>query len=273
VIPAPSFTADSDSTYVLTHVKPVPQAGDEHPNHKAPADSLGGPYSKGRPGTVTTDPTAAAPVPLTDTVNDAVLAAYLDALNFDLARDNGELALVRCKSGSGAGCAASLYIQPEIGMKKRNATDVPPNGMVVARIINYSATATDSTYEIPPLTRAYWYVDHTFIGLRSRVFIRTLPATGKTLKFIGPLTRTYEPCGHPPYGGPALAKFRKCELYETTMRGDAVYGSRSNPFVHTVSFGAASPSPAPNPLLANAEPLTDTELWVKCSLGCCISGP
>jgi hypothetical protein len=264
-----------DTGYVITtHVKPIPQSGDEHPAHRPPPDSLGGPYSKGRLGRDAA-PTREAPVPLTPAMSDAVLAQYLDSLNFDEARDNGELALIRCPAGSGTGCSATLYIQPEIGMKKRNPTDVPPNGMVVARIINYSATATDSTYQIPPLTRAYWYVDHGPLGLRSRVFIRTYSSVSPVLAFIGPLNRTYEQCYHPPYGGPALAKFRTCgpDTYETAKtRGDAVlYGIVPNPFIHPVSFMSARQRPS-RPLVTAVEALTDTELWVKCAQGCCVSG-
>jgi hypothetical protein len=257
--------------YVTTHVRPKPQRGDERKAHKTHYDSLGGPYSIGVPDPSPRAQTREAPVVLTTAVNDSILALYLDSLSFDAARDNGELARVRCPAGSAAGCTAQLYIQPEIGMRKRKFSQVPDSGMVVARIINYSSTETDSTYHIPPLTRAYWYVYHTPLGLKSRVFMRTPDSTQK-LKFLGP-TKTYEECTHDPYGGPAIAKFRKCVDVETAMtRGDAVYGRGTNPFVHAVSFSPTPRAPAPLPTVGDVA-LTDTELWVKCAQGCCIAGP
>ena len=270
-----SATLAESLLYVTTHVKPKPQRGDERKAHKTHQDSLGGPYSIGVPDPYPRSQTRAAPVvlttALTSAADDSILALYLDSLSFDAARDNGELARVRCPAGSPAGCAAQLYIQPEIGMKKRRFSDVPDSGMVVARIINYSSTETDSTYRIPPLTRAYWYVYHTPLGLKSRVFMRTPDSTQK-LKFLGP-TKTYEECPHDPYGGPAIAKFRKCVPYETAMtRGDAVYAKGTNPFIHPVSFGPPPRMPAPLPAAGDVA-LTDTELWVKCAQGCCIAGP
>lgn len=266
-----SFTS-GDSLYITTHVKPVPQSGDEYPApHTTPADSLGGPYKKGKPGVVTGTATMAAPVLLDTSVNDVTLSNYLNALNFDAARDNGELGLIRCHAGGATGCVATLYIQPEIGMKKRAATDIPATGMVVARIINYSTTETDTTYQIPPLTRAYWYVDKPLSGARSRLFIHT-PLSANKLTFIGP-TRTYEPCMHDPIGGPAQARFRKCPLYETSaLPADPVIAPARNPFVRAVSFGAP-PSPAEPATFGDVDGLLTTELWVKCAQGCCIAGP
>jgi hypothetical protein len=258
-----------DTTLLVTaHVKPVPEKGDEHPNHAPPADSLGGPYKKYRPGSLTNLPTAEAPVPLTTTVNDSVLAEYLDGLNFDNARANGELALIRCPAGSPPGCAALLYIEPEIGMKKRRYIDVPTNGMVVARIVNYSSTEVDSTYHVPPLRRAYWYIDHDGSTLRSRVFIRT-PGGANTLQFIGPV-KEWTDCGHPPSGGPAIAKFQNCVTFETAMRrGDPVIERERNPFIRPVSFGPSSP---PLPIIPTVDALRESDLWVKCAQGCCIAG-
>jgi hypothetical protein len=221
-------------------------------------------------GTLTHKETEGAPIMLTPTVDDKVLAKYLNALNFDMARDNGELAVVRCPKGSARDCHALLYIQPEIGMTLRSIKDMPKYGMVVARIINYSTSETDSTYGIPPLTRAYWYVYPARGGPRSRIFIRTArPDT--TLQFLGE-EHTYELCPHAYVGAAAIARFRKCEQRQTAMtpKGASI-GGRPNPFIRAVSFPSTPSSPV---LLADAAfALTDTELWVKCAQGCCIAGP
>jgi len=251
------------------YVDPIPESGDEQAGRRPPQGKLGGPYGNGTSVERPRKETAEAPVKLTPKVDDGVLARYLDALTFDMARDNGELAVVRCPQGSVPGCHALLYIQPEIGMLSRSINDVPKNGMVVARIINYSLTETDSTYGIPPMTRAYWYVYPTSSGKRSKVFVRT-PGLETTLQFLGD-ERTYESCRHTSITFAAIARFRKCEQQGLETRGKAGYGGRSIPVVRRVSFESTPPSPA----LANdgSVALTDTELWVKCAQGCCIAGP
>jgi hypothetical protein len=157
-------------------------------------------------------------------------------------------------------------------MKKRAYADVPPFGMVVARIINYSTTETDSTYHIPPLSRAYWYVFSAPSGLRSRVFIRT-PGAASPVALLG-VERPYEECSHPPFGGAAQAKFRKCDpmTYETASRRTKTgrsYARVPNPFVHPASY---TPPPKPGPVVTDVDALLNTDLWVKCAQGCCIAG-
>ena len=251
------------------YVEPIPESGDEQAGRRPPQSKLGGPYGNGSKAARPREQTAAAPVRLTPTVDDGVLARYLDALTFDMARDNGELAVVRCPQGSASGCHALLYIQPEIGMLSRSISDMPGNGMVVARIINYSLTESDSTYGIPPLTRAYWYVYPTSSGKRSRVFIRT-PGSATTLQFLG-AERTYESCGHASIGFAAVARFRKCEQQDLDARGKPGYGGRPTPLVRRVSWESTLHS---SMLAADGTvALTDTELWVKCAQGCCVAGP
>lgn len=256
------FTLD---TTALTATKPEAEKGDERVGLPPHPDTLGGPYGHGKAGHYKpNDQTAAAPVLITTGIPDATLAGYLDTLNFDKARDNGELALVHCRSG-GPTCAARVYIQPEIGMKHRGYADIPPTGVVVARIINYSATDTEATYGIPPLTRAYWYVYPVGTSLRSRVFIRTLTG-GDRIRFLLP-DSAWNRCPHDNTGGPATAKFRKCVATATfTSMGDRILGRKGDPFVRPASFTSRVPL---NPL---AEPLQATELWVKCAQGCCVAG-
>lgn len=252
---------------LLTATKPKAERGDEKPGQPPHPDTLGGPYGHGKAGTYRpNDPTRGAPQLLDTLVPDAILAHYLDTLVFDKERDNGELALAPCKTG-GPTCAVRLYIQPEIGMRHRAYSNVPTTGMVVARIINYSIADTERTFSIPPLTRAYWYVYPSGTTLRSRVFMRT-PGAVRAMKYLGTDT-TYSDCDHANGGGPALAKFRNCvdiERLGSRSGGDPVLGRISNPFVRPVSFGSASVS------RMDVEPLTSTELWVKCAQGCCVSG-
>jgi hypothetical protein len=250
----------------LTATKPDAEKGDERAGHTPHRDTLGGPYGHGKAGRYNpSDPTLAAPVLLTTPgLRDSVLAAYLNTLNFDKARDNGELALVSCASGT-SGCVAKVYIQPEIGMKHRDWDDIPPTGVVVARIINYSATETERTYGIPPLTRAYWYVYPVDTNLRSRVFIRT-PIGINKIRFLRP-DSAWSKCPHENTGGPATAKFRRCvDTERFSSAGDPILGRKSNPFVRPASFTSRVP------LNPDAEPLQATELWVKCAQGCCVSG-
>ena len=251
------------------YVDPIPENGDEQVGRTPTRDKLGGPYGNASVATSTGKETAGAPVMLTSSVDEKVLVDYLDKLRFDMARDNGELAVVRCPTGKADECHALLYIQPEIGMIKRSHEDMPKYGMVIARVINYSISATDITYGIPPLTRAYWYVYPTNDGPRSRLFIRT-PGAATTLRFLEPEKR-YMKCPHASISFAAIARFRKCEQQDLEGRSKADYGGRSNPFIRPVSFTSTSRSPAVNDDAAVA--LDGTELWVKCAQGCCIAGP
>jgi hypothetical protein len=260
-------SASAIDTTALTATKPDAEKGDERRGHTPHPDTLGGPYGHGKDGTNNpSDPTLAAPVLLTTRgLPDSLLAAYLNALNFDRARDNGELALVACKSGDST-CAAKVYIQPEIGMKHRGYNDIPATGVVVARIINYSVVDTEATYGIPPLSRAYWYVYPEAGIKRSRLFVRT-PTGAAKIRFLRTDTIPYSECLHANTGGPATAKFRKCVDTQTfSSTGDRVLWRKNNPFVRPASFTSRVP------LNPDAEPLQATELWVKCAQGCCVSG-
>ena len=250
---------------VLSSAKPDAEAGHESAGYNPSPDSLGGPYGHPKTGKWKKNvPTVAAPVNLvTGVISDADLAKYLDTLNFDKQRDNGELALVSCDSPT-PGCSVKLYIQPEIGMTDRGHANVPQTGMVVARVINYSTADSDVTYKIPPLSRAYWYVYPAGNSPRSRVFTR-VPGASPPLRWLGAvIDTTYSECSHKHGAGPAQAKLRNCvEYISSRTRGDAVSGP-PNPFIRPVSS-------RPMRLMADNS-LTATELWVKCDQGCCVAG-
>ena len=268
-------TSDS-MRYRTTYVRPVPERGDERAGRVPSADSIGGPYSKFKvTGTVPNAATPGLPKALS-AMTDAEIASYLQSLNFDMARDNGELARVRCALNPLGHCSVELYVEPEVGMRKRAFTDVPPFGMVVARIINYSSSGTDTTFQIPPLTRAYWYVFHgAGTSLRSRVFIRT-PLDSQKVRLLG-VESSYDSCDHAPYGGAAVARFRKCDgmTYETGMKSARTYSVDArvpNPFIHAVVYHPTSIVDRPANVAQDADALTATDLWIKCALGCCTKG-
>jgi hypothetical protein len=249
---------------ILVSARPDPEKGDEIPGSNPSKDNLGGPYGRPKAGKEKKDPTPPPPVRLSVSVDDVVLATFLDTLNFDKARDNGELALISCAPPATSPCSVALYIQPEIGMRHRAYNNIPSNGLVVARLINYG-DYPDATYHIPAHSRAYWYVDSLGTGLRSRVFRRT-PTASERLQWLGTDT-VFSECDtrrHRYAGGPAQAKLRKCVDYVASgTRGDAVWGP-PNPFVRPVS---SKPMAFPQ-----EDALRATELWIKCAQGCCVAG-
>lgn len=248
-------------------VESVPEAANEDPARNPVGTRLGGPYGHGAGAIDPHKETPEAPEKLTESIANQTLVDYLNRLTFDMARDNGELASVACHApASKDPCSVPLYIEPEVGMRYRDHAKLPPNGIVVARIINYSESDSDVTYGVPPVTRAYWYVYPTFLGPRSRVFIRVrAPNSTQALKFIGP-EEAFSRCKHADVKGPAVAKFRRCVPYSVAELGvDGVRDPGLSPFVRFVSLTASLPT-------VDVEPLAATELWVKCSLGCCVAG-
>jgi hypothetical protein len=109
-------------------------------------------------------------------------------------------------------------------------------------------------------------------SLRSRIFIRT-PGAASAVALLGTEV-SYDSCAHPPFGGAAQAKFRKCDpmTYETASRRTKIgrsYTRVANPFVHPASY---TPAPKPGPVVTDVDALLNTDLWVKCAQGCCIAG-
>jgi hypothetical protein len=231
--------------------------------------NLGGPFQS----PVAAKPVARetpAPTKKIDVMTESELVDYLNRLVYDMSLDHSELALLACKKPGGRPCPldslASVYIQPEVGMNRRAWDRIPANGIVVARLINYSAAPdTESTIGLPPAQRAWWYVDKTAGNTyRSRYFVRTYSASGPAVRFLA--TKTWEQCSHPPvYGRPAIAKWRACN-YEggppSQFRRSEAVDARA--FIRALSFAPRRVAPAA------ARPAVAAGNWITCDLGCCV---
>jgi hypothetical protein len=212
-----------------------------------------------------------APAKKIDVMTESELVAYLNTLVYDMSLDHSELALLACRKPGGRACPldslASVYIQPEVGMNRRAWDRIPANGMVVARLINYSASSdTESTIGLPPAQRAWWYVDKVAGNTyRSRYFVRTYAASGPAVQFLA--TKTWEECKYhaPVSNRPAIAKCRGCN-YEggpasQIKRAEAV---DARAFIRALSF---APWRAAR---SAARPAVAAISWITCDLGCCV---
>jgi len=250
----------------------VGEQDDEIPVRKTQFGSLGGAFQP--PAQEVADPQRETPAPSkhVEDMTDAELVTYLNTLVYDMSLDHSELALLPCKKPGTATCPfdeyAKAYIQPEAGMNRRGIDNIPANGLVVARLINYSQGA-DSAENIglPPAQRAWWYVDSSGNKLRSRYFVRTYSSSGKGAKFIGP-NRVFKDCKHDPVRDrPAIAKWRSCEDDGGFARSIAPQPVRKvSSLFHAVRLQVDSSQDS------TAIRRIRGETWITCSLGCCIGG-
>ena len=215
----------------------------------APA-TLGGRLAAGGHTPYTTRPTPGLPAPL-DSMRDSALVAYLSSLRYDNSNRNTDLKYVTCVRGTlpceaGNDSNAIMFIQPEIGIRHVRYEDVPPNGMIIARVINYGTDAggTDITIGVPSGRRAWWVVEHVGLGLRARFFIRThnaYPAV-QILSGVPGAVHPYVKCAHPPAPSarPSQAKWGSCAtspIYLTRYRSARVPdASGLASYIHAVSF-------------------------------------
>jgi hypothetical protein len=230
--------------------------------------ALGGPFQTPSYASPPSRPTPGPTMPI-DAMSETQLVAYLDSLVWDMSLDHSELALLPCrKAGTGLNCRpdslARVYIQPEVGMNRRAVDSIPPNGMVVARIINYTTSSdTESTFHLPPAQRAWWYVDRDSAGhARSRIFVRTYSGVGPAVTFVS--ARPWRRCPHGYWHNrPAMARWRGCADTGglASARSDKV---DPRAFIRALSF---APRRA---VAAEARPVIAAESWITCSLGCCV---
>jgi hypothetical protein len=272
----PDSTHAGDSVYALWG-RTIGETYLETPNG-IPADTaLGGPFQRGKATSYTPRKTPSPATKHIDAMTNAEVVAYLNTLVYDMSLDHSELVLLPCKKhGSTQKCRADslakVYIQPEVGMSdpSRARDSIPATGVVVARIINYSTGSdTESTYKLPPSRHAWWYVDSAPGRLRSRMFVRTYQSTGPAVIFVGDTTN-FEDCGHAmaPPDRPAMAKWRGCEndggLQATEMMKTLVKPKRVGSLFQPVSF-VRGLDIGDSTFLA-----IKTEVWITCSLGCCV---
>lgn len=239
---------------------------------KPRSPNLGGPFQS--PVAADAPPRETpAPTKRIDVMTESELVDYLNRLVYDMSLDHSELALLACKKPGGRRCPldslASVYIQPEVGMNRRAWDRIPANGIVVARLINYSVSSdTESTIGLPPAQRAWWYVEKVAANTyRSRYFVRTYADSGPAVRFLA--TKTWEHCNYhaPVNNRPAIAKWRGCD-YEggpaSQMKGAEAVDARA--FIRALSFAPRRAAPSA------ARPAVAAISWITCDLGCCVGG-
>lgn len=188
---------------------------------------------------------------------------------------NSHSANVPCVHGSsGTPCSGSdsahVFIQPEAGMNKREITDIPANGLIVARIINDARVDLDeAVFGYPAQRKTYWVVDSAGGTLRSRYFVRTF-ATPAVEFLKHPWAFTHCPHADAPAGRAARAKFWTCleSTADSTLAMRRISPrERQAPtlesYIHPASLRIGAPLPEP------AAPLMLQSNWVSCGSGCC----
>ena len=137
-------------------------------------------------------------------------------------------------------------------MNKREIHDLPPFGMVVARIINDApGDRAAVNYGYPAQSKTWWMVVDSAGIPRSRFFIRTYKPGPPAIAYVT-TSRPYTRCTHPDRRGrPARAKFWTCAESAAessySFRGDRVMPSRHEAsleaYVHAVGFGLPASPP------------------------------
>jgi hypothetical protein len=211
-----------------------------------------------------------------DSMTNTEVGNYLRMLAYKTDGYSTQAATVPCST-----CAPSdsthVFIQPEAGMNKWDFDSIPPNGLVVGRVINDGpAGRTAANFGYPAQAKTWWVVDDDSSGhLRSRYFTRTYSNSGAAVTFVTS-TRTFTRCAHKeaPGGRPARAKFWSC----AQSLADTLPVSLSRP------FQPRSPAPSPAALLFRPVSLVSSvplprlpkqiallSNWVTCDVGCCAS--
>ena len=216
-----------------------------------------------------------------DSMSNTEVGNYLRSLAYKTSAYSTEDETVPCvhadNSACGAGDSAHVVIQPDAGMNKWNFDSIPPNGLVVARIINDApAGRYASNFKYPAQRKTWWVVDDSAGALRSRYFTRTYSNSGPAITFVT-YSRTFTRCGHNPAPAPrpARAKFWTCaQSADDTIplslsrpfRPRGTVARRDNSLLRLASLRSAVPLPpvAPRPYMLAGN-------WVTCDAGCCAS--
>jgi hypothetical protein len=217
-----------------------------------------------------------------DSLSDAQLVQYLNSLHWKtswshFSTQRAKAPCVHRTSGipCASGDSADLLIQPEAGMSKWEHDDIPPNGIIVARIINKASGDRDAdSLGFRAGAKTWWVVDDSAGTLRSRFFVRTYSKT-KPIAFVTK-TRPFVRCSHPdaPNGRAARGKFWNCtesaadSLLAAAPPDRGPLSNAADSRFHLASYVSSVPvPPSPRPLAML------TSAWVTCAAGCCSTGP
>ena len=270
-----------------TVISPIPitplryTAETENESLTDPPAHLGGPEDRGVGELVTGRRTPTLPKSI-DLMNNTELVAYLNTLEYDMGPANSQLQDAVCVHPGGSACApgdsARMFIEPDVGMHKWPASEIPKNGLIVARIINYGPAGNDEkTFGFPARTRTWWVVDSNgSSGLRSRYFTRTYNAAAP-IRYTTMVPHPFNHCRHndAPAGRPAKGKFWNCaesiadSVVAAWPRTGTTRTAAASPgsYFHPAAFRSVVPTPT-HPYI---KAITDT--WVTCDMGCCSTSP
>ena len=202
-------------------------------------------------------------------------------LYYDYSPANSQPRFADCLTGASA-CngSADLYIEPEIGMNMRahhngipasSYKGIPANGVIVARIINYSLGGQASNFGFPAGQYTWWVVDYDAGGyLRSRFFVRDYAShTVVPLKNTANNFTVYDwkDCKHFAPGRPSRARWYDCDDSYDEVNAMRLSRRPEAPslaqYVRLVAFTPFSP---PRPAMTAA-----SSVWITCAEGCCTS--
>lgn len=241
---------------------------------------LGGPSGGGTTTSSPNRPTPELPPGDIANISEAALINHLKKMIYDMSAYGSENGQVKCEK-NGIPCPpadySTVYIQPDIGMNRWKHDDVPPNGLIVARIIDYDTdpSKVEARYGFHAQRHAWWVVDwgpgHV---LRSRFIERTYSSTGPAVVVLKNASYSYRDCMHPSHAGrPSRAKWWGCDsAYADTMMPAMLRRTRQAPtsYFRFAAYGplrdpVAPPPPAPTYAKASG--------WVSCGEGCCAADP
>lgn len=273
-IAAAGFAACKRNQLALLELPKV-TAENEHEVIGLPPATLGGPEGGAVITTLKPRLTPTLKKPIT-AMTDAELVGYLNDLEYDLDPANSEIDSTTCLYGpTGPACnpgdAARVFIEPEVGMHLWKHTDIPKYGLVVARVINYSANKYEANFKFPPSRKIWWVVDSDGTGgLRSRYFVRNYQAAAPAVDPVG-VALPFKLCPHAHYTPhtEAKAKFLSCAQSDTVAgyqrsRAERASASAPDPSIfRPVRFRSTVPLPM-YPFIKALD-----AAWVTCDAGCC----
>ncbi|NUQ22270.1 MAG: hypothetical protein HOQ09_15080 [Gemmatimonadaceae bacterium] len=212
------------------------------------------------------------------TLSEGDLRKYLSKLVYHTDVYSTEVAYLPCVDSTAAGdvpCtgqdSAVVYIQPDIGMDKWKHDDIPAAGLIVARVINYSASARhEAKFGFGGSRHTWWVVDKDGSGHYRSRFVERTYKPGAALRVLNAKEWPFGQCMHRDVktGRPARAKFWNCDRSREDVASLMVPRNE----VRTASYFRTA-AYEPFTLPARPRPYATSDTWVTCAEGCCIAGP